>query len=231
MNRKGEVSLTLIQSLENYSSLIAVNLKLSTLTNLLTSIALLCALPLVQGVSSLDKIAAAICLENFVVIIGIVLLVPIFSLEEAKEIDEIISSKPMSKFKPYLMRTVLAVVSALVLITAFCIMLRYNLCTFDILPYILGTFASALFLGSIGMTASSLSGSTIIGYMMSIGYLIINLMTANKYVGKFYIMSMRNNSFDEKYYLLLGAIALIVLAISIKSVRFKLRIQVKKLFY
>lgn len=213
--------MTLTQKLENYLSLTVINLKLNTLTYLLFSIVFLCILPLVQGVSNLGETAAAFCLENFAAIIGIILLVPIFAPEESKEIDEIAASKSMPAFKPYVVRTVLAAISVLVLVIGFCIMLRYNSCTFPFVPYIFGTFISALFLGSIGMLASSLSGSTITGYMASIGYLIINMMTGNKYVGKFYIMSMKNNSFNEKYYLLFGGVVFIVLAIMIKVMKRK----------
>jgi hypothetical protein len=221
MNRKGGGILTLTQKIENYLNLIVINLKLNTLAYLLFSIAFLCILPLVQGVSNLNKTAIAVCLENFVAIIGIILLVPIFSPEESKEIDEVVSSKSISTFKPYAVRTVLASIFVLVLVSGFCAMLRYNSCIFPFIPYIFGTFTSALFLGSIGMFASSLSGSTIVGYMTSIGYLIINMMTGNKFVGKFYIFSMRNNSFDEKYFLTIGSAALIFLSIFIKIVRRK----------
>lgn len=213
--------MTLTQKVENYLSLIVINLKLNTLIYLLFSMVFLCILPLVQGISNLSKTTTAYCLENFVAIIGIILLVPIFAPEESKEIDEIVASKSMSTFKPYAVRTVLAAVSILVLVICFCIILRYNSCIFPVVPYIFGTFISALFLGSIGMFASSLSANTIIGYMTSIGYLIINMMTGNKYVGKFYVLSMRNNSFDEKYYLLFGCAVFIALSIITKVMKRK----------
>lgn len=213
--------MTLTQKIENYLNLIVINLKLNTLAYLLFSIVFLCILPIVQGVSNLNKTATALCLENFVAIIGIILLVPIFSPEESKEIDEVVSSKSISTFKPYAVRTVLASISILVLVSGFCTMLRYNSCIFPFIPYIFGTFISAIFLGSIGMFASSLLGSTIVGYMTSIWYLIINMMTGNKYVGDFYILSMKNNSFNEKYHLLFGCVVFIALSIIIKIIRRK----------
>lgn len=42
-----------------------------------------------------------------------------------------------------------------------------------------------MFIGSLGMF-SNLFNNTIIGYMISIGYLILNMMTKGKYVGNFY---------------------------------------------
>lgn len=209
----------LTQRLENCLNLIVVNLKLNTLSNLVFSIAFLCAVPLLQGISYLGKGATAVCLENYAAIIGIILLASVFAPEESKNIDEIISSKATPIFKPYVVRTVLAVMSILVLVFGFCIVLKYNSCTFPFSVYIFGTFASALFLGAIGMFISSLSGSTIIGYMSSIGYLIIIMMTGNKYVGKFYILSMKDNSFIEKYYILVGGIVLCIIAIFVKQIK------------
>lgn len=58
------------QSFQNCLVLIKENFKLSTLTNLICSIILLCMVPLIQGVANLDRISTAICLENYVAIIG-----------------------------------------------------------------------------------------------------------------------------------------------------------------
>ncbi|VIG31239.1 ABC transporter permease [Clostridioides difficile] len=64
---------------------------------------------------------------------------------------------------------------------------------------IFGNFALAMSIGSLGMFFSNLFNNTIIGYMVSMGYLILNMMTKGKYVGNFFIMSMSQNYFDEKY--------------------------------
>jgi len=188
----------------------------------MVSTVFLIALPFVQGIENLNKISTAICLENFVAIIGIIMIVPIFAPEEPQEIDEIVASKCMPLYKPYLTRIIWAFSCILILVTAFCIILKYNLCVFPFAKYIFGTVISAIFLGSIGLFVSSVAVSTIIGYMASIGYLIINMMTGNKFVSMFYLFSMKNNSFREKYYLLAGSAVLIFLSILIKVIRRKL---------
>ncbi|TRA34967.1 ABC transporter permease, partial [Clostridioides difficile] len=48
-------------------------------------------------------------------------------------------------------------------------------------------------------------------------------MTKGKYVGKFFIMSMSQGSFDEKYWLILGSVALIIASLLIKPVKRKIR--------
>ena len=205
------------QSFQNYLVLIKENFKLSTLTNLICSIILLCMIPLIQGVANLDRISTAICLENYVAIIGIVMLVPVFSLEQSKEIDEIVSSKALSQVIVQLIRILMSIIGIVVLIIGFVNVLIYLGCNFPVVEYIIGSFASAMFIGSLGMFFSNLFNNTIIGYM------ILNMMTKGKYVGKFFIMSMSQGSFDEKYWLILGSVVLIIASLLIKPVKRKIR--------
>ncbi|WP_454054811.1 hypothetical protein [Clostridium sp. Marseille-Q7071] len=214
--------MTLGEKWGNGLALIKVNLKLSTLANLAFSVVFLFALPFIQGTSNLNAVSSAICLENYVAIIGIILLVPIFAPEEEREIDEIVASKPMSLFIPYTVRIILNLVIIFVLVGSFILILKHKGCDFPLIKYMLGTFLSAVFLGSVGLCSSAISGSTILGYMASIGYLILNMATKNKYVGNFYILSMKNGSFDEKYWLLGGSIVLILIAIVAKWLKRKL---------
>ncbi|VIF73068.1 ABC transporter permease [Clostridioides difficile] len=88
---------------------------------------------------------------------------------------------------------------------------------------IFGNFALAMSIGSLGMFFSNLFNNTIIGYMVSMGDLILNMMTKGKYVGNFFIMSMSQSSFDEKYWFILGSIVLIIESILIKPIKRKIR--------
>ncbi|MCC0632063.1 ABC transporter permease [Clostridioides sp. ZZV15-6388] len=212
----------LVQSFQNYLVLIKENFKLSTLINLICSIGMLCLIPFIQGVANLDSVSAAICLENYVVIVGIIMLVPIFYLEQSKEIDEIVSSKSVSQVVIQLIRIIMSIISMLVLITGFVLVLKHLGGNFPIFKYIVGSFASAMFIGSLGMLFSNLFNNTIIGYMVSIGYLILNMMTRDKYVGNFFIMSMSRGSFDEKYWLICGSIVLIIVSLLIKPIKRKI---------
>ncbi|WP_165481508.1 ABC transporter permease [Clostridioides difficile] len=202
------------QSFQNCLVLIKENFKLSTLTNLICSIILLCMIPLIQGVANLDRISTAICLENYVAIIGMVMLVPVFSLEQSKEIDEIVSSKSLSQVIVQFIRILMSIIGIVVLIIGFVNVLIYLGCNFPVVEYITG---------SLGMFFSNLFNNTIIGYMISIGYLILNMMTKGKYVGKFFIMSMSQGSFDEKYWLILGSVVLIIASLLIKPIKRKIR--------
>ncbi|WP_443659478.1 hypothetical protein [Clostridium algidicarnis] len=215
--------MTLVQRWENRLDLVKANIKLVTLNNIGVAAVLLFTLPFIQGVENLDPVSSAICLENYVSVIGIILLVPIFAPEEATEINEIVTSKSMSQCKIYGVRIIIGLISIFILVTAFTLMLKHNNCDFPLLKYILGTFLSAIFLGSVGLFTSAISGSTIFGYMGSIIYLILNIMTKNKYVGKFYIMSMGHKGFNEKYWLLAGSVILILISLIIKFLKRKMQ--------
>ncbi|MDB0440235.1 ABC transporter permease [Clostridioides difficile] len=182
---------------------------------------MLCLIPFIQGIANLDSVSAAICLENYVVIIGIIMLVPIFYLEQSKEIDEIVSSKSVSQVVIQLIRLIMSIISMIVLIAGFVLVLKHLGGGFPIFKYIVGSFASAMFIGSLGMLFSNLFNNTIIGYMVSIGYLILNMMTKDKYVGNFFIMSMSRESFDEKYWLICGSFILIIVSLLIKPIKRK----------
>lgn len=195
------------------------NIKLVTLNNIVFSIILLLILSLLHGIENLDPVSSAACLENYVSTVGIILLVPIFAPEEDKEINEIVFSKPMPQFKVYVIRILISLISIFALISVFAFILKYNNCDFPILKYILGTFSSAMFLGSVGLFLSAAAESTIVGYMASVGYLILNMMTKNKYLGNLFLFSMKYGSFTEKYYLLCGSIMLIFISVIIKSLK------------
>lgn len=151
------------------------------------------------------------------------MLVPIFSLEQSKEIDEIVSSKSLSQVIVQLIRILMSIISIAVLIIGFVNVLIYLGGNFPGTEYIVGSFASAMFVGSLGMFFSNLFNNTIIGYMVSIGYLILNMMTKDKYVGNFFIMSMSQGSFDGKYWLISGSVVLIIISLLIKPIKRKVR--------
>ncbi|AFS79746.1 ABC transporter permease protein [Gottschalkia acidurici 9a] len=215
--------MTLVQRLENGIDLIKSNLKLITITNLALSVVFLFCLPFLQGVENLDAVSSATCLESFVSIIGIILIVPILAPEEPVEINEIVSSKSMTKLIPYAIRLASSLFISFIIIGVFTLFLKYNGCNFPLTKYMIGTFLSAAFLGSFGLCFSAITGNTIFGYMFSIGYLIFNRMSKNEYLGKFDVLSMQRGSFEEKYWLLYGSIALILITIMIKWLKRRLR--------
>jgi hypothetical protein len=66
-----------------------------------------------------------------------------------------------------------------------------------------GVWTSAVFLGLIGLTAANLTGNITAGYLLSFAYYGFEMFTKGKYTKGVYLFSLSNNSFHEKYILLL----------------------------
>ncbi|MEC0241163.1 hypothetical protein P4H66_15025 [Paenibacillus dokdonensis] len=55
--------------------------------------------------------------------------------------------------------------------------------------------------------------------MLPIAYYLTNMFTGSKYVQHFYLFSLAKGSFDEKYWLLVGGMILIVLTLIVKKIQ------------
>jgi len=179
-------------------------------------------LPFVFGVENLDSLSSAIVLEKGVSLIGIVVLIPLFSPEQDKNISELAESKYTSMACIYLIRLFLSISIIMLLVSSFVMFMQYNKCDFNIIKYIFGTFSSALFLGALGLLVYSITNNVIVGYLISIFYYIINFVGADK-LNNFYLFSMSKNSFKEKYYLFIAEIVMITISLLYKFVLQKVR--------
>lgn len=67
--------------------------------------------------------------------------------------------------------------------------------------------------------AYGLSDQLAIGYMLPSAYYLTNMFTGSMYVQHFYLFSLAKGSFDEKYWLLVGGVILIVLTLIVKKIQ------------
>jgi len=162
--------------------------------------------------------AARIC-EQFVVIIGVVILVPIFTPEEDENIKETINAKSISPILVYIIRILISIILLISLIALFVNILIYFGGTFTSGRLIMGTFVSALFLGGLGLFVATLTENVSIGYMIPIVYFVFDIMTKGKYTKNLFLFSLMNNSIKEKYYLFLAAVVLIILSLLVYWVK------------
>jgi len=156
--------------------------------------------PLLFGISGLDSTASAVPLEGYVSLIGIALLTPIFHPELNSAVREVVSSKYAGRSRVYLIRTIYAVVALLALIGLFILYMKYNGCQVSF-SLLIGTFANAAFLGSLGMLASVLARNIAASYMLPVGYYAMNLMGGLR-LGKLDLFSMMNGHDELKMWLL-----------------------------
>ncbi|MWV46017.1 ABC transporter permease [Paenibacillus sp. HJL G12] len=176
-------------------------------------------IPLLSGISHLDPAASAVVLEKFTALTGIILMTPLFLPEQNRDIRDLMDSKATPQTGVQYIRLLLASLTIVVMVWGMVTVMQAMDSHFPAARYIFGTFASAFFLGSIGFAAYGLCNQLAIGYMVPLAYYLTNMFTGSKYVQYFYLFSLGNGSFDEKYWLFAGGVILIVLTLAFKEIQ------------
>lgn len=200
-----------------YLLIAMANLRRNFLPHIALSILLLLIAPLIFGTANLDAKTAAIPLEMFISLTGILLLTPVFLPEQQKEIRELVESRYTSHNSVCLVRIVIAILTMLLLISSFILYMKLNGCKFEILSNIVCTFAGGLFLGALGLFSYGVSDNIATGYMIPMVYYILNMFGGSEHFGRLYLFSMTQGSFEEKYWLLVSGILLIILVLLVKT--------------
>lgn len=164
--------------------------------------------PLLFNAAEYNERQAAQPLEIIISLIGIILITPIFLPEQNESICDVVRSKKLPYLCTCLMRLFFSLIILICLIGGFILYMKYcnSQVTFRLFC---GTVATALALGSIGFFAAGISNNVIIGYMASIFYYIMNFSLKDK-LGNFYLFSMIQGSFEEKKWLCVLSVALII---------------------
>ncbi|HKL98283.1 MAG TPA: ABC transporter permease [Mobilitalea sp.] len=211
------------EKIARYLKITEKNLSITLIINVFMSLMFLMIIPIFFGINDLERIDSLKILEQFVSIIGIILLTPIFRPEGNKDIREVIESKYTSQTAIYILRILMSVVTILLLIWCFSAWMEANRSVIIMWDYVMGTFATAMFLGSLGLLVYAISDQLILSYLCTGGYLIFNLFTGSRYVGKFYLYSMMRGSMEEKYWLLGASVLMLVITLFVKYIISKLR--------
>lgn len=187
------------------------NLRHNSLLSIAAAVMLCLLTPLLIGTANLDLNSAAMPLEMFVSLIGIVLLTPVFQPEQNEEIHDLVCSKYCNIGKVYLIRTLYSVVVVILLICLFTVYMQTRGSDVTII-LVFGTVANATFLGSMGMLTSALTGNTVIGYMPPFLYYALNIGMGPK-LGSFYLFSMTVGNFRAKIWLLAAGVLMIMVSL------------------
>jgi hypothetical protein len=179
--------------------------------------------PVLFGTVALDARAVAIPLEMVIAPSGIVLFPSVFRPEERKEIREVVEAKATNPLVVHIIRLALAIIAMLFLILGFLLFLRWNGCHFPFYPYLWGTAAGGLLLGSLAMLAGGLGGNEAVGYMLPMSFYMANLLSKPEQLGPMYLFSMSQGSYTEKYVLALAGGMLIFLALAVASIVRRMR--------
>lgn len=201
---------------QTLGKILSVNLKRNFLPHFFAALAVAFAVPMINGISSLNEIQSASPLERLLSITGIILLTPVFYPEQNENIRDVIRSKRTDHLSVCALRVLYSVFFLAAIYGAF-IMIMYFCESAVTMRHFAGGFASAVFLGAIGFFAAGVSGNVIVGYMAALIYYIANF-AVKKQLGVFYLFSMAASSeglhkdFWTKYLLMASALLLIVAA-------------------
>lgn len=196
-----------------------VNFKFNLLPHILLSLLFLLLSPFISGVENLDASRTARVLELYVSLLGIILLIPIFLPEQNKDIRELMNSKFITLTAVHVIRIIQACIVLIIFIFSYIIFLKINNCTFPVINYFLGTLLEAVFLGGMGILAYSFSDQIAIAYMLPMVYYIMAMGGGSKLLKNFYLFSMTIGSYNEKTYLGVSGLVMIIVGIGYREIR------------
>lgn len=196
-----------------------INFKLTAKYTVIPSLLCLMIIPIIRGISNLDSVHSAECLEQSVILAGIFLIVPLSLPEQSESIRETISNKKMSEWFILFIRMLTAILVLIILISAFTLIMLVCNCQFEYAKYTFGTIVSAAALGFSGLITAAISNSTIAGYLVAVGYFFSNF-TENKTVKNiFFLFSMSEGDFSMKKWIFLFDLILAALILLYKKSR------------
>ncbi len=203
-----------------YLSIAKYNLRFNFLWHIAAAFCLILFTPVLFGITALDAMTAAYPLELALPFMGVIFMTPIYSFEQDRGILDTVAARKT----PYLLicgiRIIIAVVFMFVFISGFVLLLLFFESEVS-LAHAGASFATAVFLGSLGILAAAISRNAIIGYMVPILYFILDLMGS---LGSFTMFSMmRNGTMKGKEVLFFIGISLIGASIWIRNIILKRR--------
>lgn len=198
--------LTLVKYIRNNLEIFKQNFLLALSTNLIFSILYLLLVPVFRGISNLNQMYSAECLEKNVSLVMVILMVPVCKPEQVRGVQEIILSKQYEYYKIIAIRVVMAFFIALSELIIFASIMVMFKSSFPFVKYIIGASISGFSAGSLGLLGAIISGSTIGGYLISIGCYLLNWIGIINSKHIIYLFSMMEGSFQSKYILLMVGI-------------------------
>ena len=189
------------------------NFRLSIRNNLSLAILYLLIIPVLRSIENLNEIYSAECLEQSVILIGILLIVPLHAAEHEAAIRDVVFTRKIPQWMVLLIRMLTAIVMLVLLTGIFAEIMIVKNCTFPYMSYVVGTVISEMALGSVGFFAAVLSNSVIVGYLVSIGYFLFNYLGNISDTNIFCLFSMRTGDFITKVWLFGISVLLITITL------------------
>lgn len=186
------------------------------LPHYLAAVGLLLITPVVFGLAGLSERMAAQPLEIISPLIGTVLMTPVFMPEQNEVICDVVRSKKTSHILVCFLRLVCAVVLTVALVGLLSAYMRYNESKVTARLF-LSAAGSGIALGSLGFFAAAVGDNSVIGYMVSLSYLLMNMFMRSK-LGVFDLFTFTGGKTDVNIWLYVTAVVLVALALLLRRV-------------
>ncbi len=184
-----------------------INLRHNFPLHLGIAVAVAVLTPVIFSISALDFAAAAQPLEMLLCMTGTALLTPVFLPEQNENIRDVIRSKRTDYLTVCLIRTVYSVIALAAVIGMFTAVMKLCESSVTLIHFGAG-FASAFFLGAVGLAFAKFGGSPTVGYMASMIYYLGNFGLKDK-LGKFFLFSVSGGEKSVNFTLIVGGAIII----------------------
>ncbi len=168
--------------------------------------------PFFFDVKDMDAYETAKTAETYLILLGIVCMVPVFLPDQDEAIRNVTDTKRTSVYTVCGIRLAQSLLLLSFLTGASLFFFRREGGSFCVWRYFGGAMAGMIFLGAIGMLAFSATNWMPLAYMAPLLYYAVNMGSGKKYLGNWYLDSMCAGSFHEKWYLFFTGIFLSALS-------------------
>lgn len=191
-----------------YIKILGSNLRHHALIPVATALSVFILTASMFNLSALTAKEAARPIEFFLCFAGVMLFTPIFYPEQNHDLRDAVCSRKISYLAVCALRLFYSAVLLVLLEAVFVYIMKYNESAVTD-AHIFGGIATAVFLGAIGFCVAGITDNTTLGYMAAMMYYLASYGMKGK-LGKFFLFSMSTGNFEDKWWLFLGAMVLVV---------------------
>lgn len=165
-------------------------------------------LPLIVSFKNLELEQSAQLIDKLYSLIGLVMMIPLFSPDVDKGALAVIYTRRQSYLGILFNRLVIELISVSIILLLFLVRLNSSQSVVSFGSFFFAGLANVLFLGGIGLIFSSLFDQLVLALMVPLLYYVANI-GGSKYFGHFYLFSLANQDLVSKSWLALVGMLLI----------------------
>ncbi len=155
---------------KNIIDFLKIDFGLTFKNSLLLTALYLFVIPIIRGISNLDRIQSAQCMVQSVAFVGVILIVPITKRELEINVREVIDTKPWPYIQSIFIRLFCSWIVVIAVILGFAFVMKMKNCEFPYWEFSFATILYTNFLGLFGLVLSQLGNNVMVGYLSALGY-------------------------------------------------------------